>query len=108
MVRKHQTRNLEIPGSMLTHRPGMTVASLHFQSLVGDDLDAETGQSLVVVHRGSQVDDRGDTEVAQDLRTDADLAPLPVAVGLRRLGLAERSHWNAGSTIAQIDQHAAP
>jgi hypothetical protein len=24
MVRKHQTRNLEIPGSMLTHRPGMT------------------------------------------------------------------------------------
>ena len=23
MVRKHQTRNLEIPGSMLTHRPGM-------------------------------------------------------------------------------------
>ena len=24
MVRKHQTRNLEIPGSMLSHRPGMT------------------------------------------------------------------------------------
>jgi hypothetical protein len=24
MVRKHQTRNLEIPGSTLTHRPGMT------------------------------------------------------------------------------------
>jgi hypothetical protein len=24
MVRKHQTRNLEIPGSMLAHRPGMT------------------------------------------------------------------------------------
>jgi sortase A len=24
MVRQHQTRNLEIPGSMLTHRPGMT------------------------------------------------------------------------------------
>jgi len=23
MVRKHQTRNLEIPGSMLSHRPGM-------------------------------------------------------------------------------------
>jgi len=24
MVRKHQIRNLEIPGSMLSHRPGMT------------------------------------------------------------------------------------
>jgi hypothetical protein len=24
MRRKAQTRNLEIPGSMLTHRPGMT------------------------------------------------------------------------------------
>jgi hypothetical protein len=24
MARKRQTRNLEIPGSMLTHRPGMT------------------------------------------------------------------------------------
>jgi hypothetical protein len=28
MVRKHQTRNLEIPGSMLTHRPGMTFLKL--------------------------------------------------------------------------------
>src|ERR1700749_3248327 len=25
MVRKHQPRNLEIPGSMLSHRPGMTM-----------------------------------------------------------------------------------
>ena len=30
MVRKHQTRNLEIPGSMLTHRPGMTLSEGHF------------------------------------------------------------------------------
>ena len=33
MVRQHQTRNLEIyieiPGSMLAHRPGMTVRGLH-------------------------------------------------------------------------------
>ena len=28
MVRKHQTRNLEIPGSMLSHRPGMTVCGI--------------------------------------------------------------------------------
>jgi hypothetical protein len=27
MVRQHQTRNLEIPGSMLTHRPGMRVCA---------------------------------------------------------------------------------
>ena len=26
---KHQTRNLEIPGSMLSHRPGMTVLDHH-------------------------------------------------------------------------------
>jgi hypothetical protein len=26
---KDQTRNLEIPGSMLTHRPGMTVERYH-------------------------------------------------------------------------------
>jgi hypothetical protein len=25
MVRKHQTRNRESPGSMLSHRPGMTM-----------------------------------------------------------------------------------
>jgi hypothetical protein len=25
MARKRQTRNLEIPGSMLAHRPGMTI-----------------------------------------------------------------------------------
>jgi len=32
-VRKHQTRNLEIPGSMLSHRPGMTSVQL----LMSDD-----------------------------------------------------------------------
>src|ERR1700759_4744145 len=54
-----------------------------FKPFVGDDLDTETGQSLVVMHRRGEIDDRGDAEVAQDLRADADLAPLPVAVGLR-------------------------
>src|SRR5262249_12340447 len=28
MVRKHQARNLEIPGSMLSHRPGMTFGQI--------------------------------------------------------------------------------
>jgi hypothetical protein len=36
-VRKHQTRNLEIPGSMLSHRPGMTAkrSFLHHSATVG-------------------------------------------------------------------------
>jgi hypothetical protein len=33
MVRPDQTRNLEIPGSMLTHRPGMTVKGWIFRAL---------------------------------------------------------------------------
>src|SRR6516164_2746372 len=55
---------------------------LAFELLVGDDLDAEARQALVVVHRRGEMADRGDAEIAQDLGTDADLAPLPVAVGL--------------------------
>jgi hypothetical protein len=53
------------------------------QLFVGDDFDAETGKSLVIVHRGREVDDRGDAEIAQDLSTDADFTPLPVTIGLR-------------------------
>src|ERR1700760_4324116 len=80
---------------------------LAFEMLVRNDLDSETGQSLVVVHRRRQVSDRGDAEVTQDLRADADLAPLPVAIGLRRFGFADGLDRNAGSAVAQIDQHAA-
>ncbi len=36
MVRKNRTRNLEIPGSMLAHRPGMT----------GQDMDARVKPEL--------------------------------------------------------------
>src|ERR1700686_262874 len=66
--------------------------SLAFKMFVGDDLDAETGQSLVVVHRRGEMPDRGDAEVAQDLRADAAFAPLPVAVGFGGFLLAERRH----------------
>src|SRR6185437_8124434 len=31
---KDQTRNLEVPGSMLTHRPGMTAIRLHSKNVV--------------------------------------------------------------------------
>src|SRR5262245_5297414 len=78
-----------------------------FKALVADDLDAETGQTLVVVHRRGEVSDRGDAEITQDLRTDADFAPLLVAVGFRGLLFADGFDGNAGSTVAQIDQHAA-
>src|SRR5262249_45357938 len=85
--------------------PEMT--ELPFKPFVGDDLDAEAGQSLVVMHRRGEVDDRCDAEIPQDLRADADLAPLPVAVGFRGLGLAQWCDGHAGRTVTQVDQHAA-
>src|ERR1700676_715262 len=81
--------------------------ALLFKLFVTDDLDAKTGQSLVVVHRRGQMADRGDAEIAQDLRADADLAPLPVAVGFRGFLLRQRRHGDTGGAIAQIYQHAA-
>src|ERR1700737_913836 len=87
-------------------RPGMTNA-LAFKQFVGDDLDAEAGQSLVVVHRRCQMADRGDAEIAQDLRANADLAPLLVAVGFGGCLLGQRCYRNAGGAVAQIHQHAA-
>src|SRR5258708_13966234 len=82
--------------------------TLLFKLFVADDLDAKTGQSLVVPPRRRQMADRGDAEIAQDLRADADLAPLPVAVGFRGFLLRQRRDGNPGSTISQIDHHAAP
>src|SRR3981081_212849 len=87
-------------------RAGTTATSLYIELFIGDDLDAEAGQSLVVVHRRRQVPDRGDAEIAQDLRADADFAPLPVAVGFGRFLLRQRRDRNAGGAIAQVDQHA--
>src|SRR5260370_21223961 len=81
--------------------------TLFFKLFVADDLDAKTGQSLVVVHRRRQMADRGDAEIAQDLRADADLAPLPVAVGFRGFLLRQRRAGNAGSAVGQLSQHAA-
>src|SRR4051812_15775603 len=72
-----------------------------FQLFVGDDLDAKAGKSLVVMHRGREVDDRGDAEIAQDLGADADFTPLPVAIGFRRLLFADRLDRNPGRAVAQ-------
>src|ERR1700737_1130910 len=81
--------------------------TLTFKLFVGDNLDAEAGQSLVVVHRRRQMTDRGDAEIAQDLGADADLAPLPVAVGFRGFLLRKPCYRYAGTLIAQVHQHAA-
>src|SRR4029078_1863609 len=93
-------------GFALSRVPGTTKAS-SIQPFVGDDLDAEAGQSLVIVHRGREMDDRGDAEIAQDLGADADFAPLPVAIGFRGFLLGARPRRNSSRAIAQIDQHAA-
>src|SRR5260370_38874383 len=105
--------SIEIPRCAIAHlrsgsssHPGMT-ETLTYKLFVGDDLDAEAGQSLVVVHRRRQMTDRGDAEIAQDLRADADLAPLPVAVGFRGFLLRKRCDRYAGSAIAQVHQHTS-
>src|SRR3954470_20872376 len=85
----------------------LVLCSSAFKVLVGDDLDAEAGEALVVVHRRGEMADRGDAKIAQDLRADADLAPLLVAVGLRRFRLVERRHRHARGAVAQVNQHAA-
>src|SRR5689334_25419541 len=92
---------------MLSHRPGMTGCCSTFKSFVGDDLDPETGQSLVVMHRGGEIDDRSDAEIPQNLCADTDLAPLPVAICLGRPRLSHRLDGNTGRSVAPIDQHAA-
>src|SRR6202165_823883 len=92
-----------------TQRDGrrLNLLTLSFKLFVADDLDAEAGQSLVVVHRRGQMPDRGDAEIAQDLRADTDLAPLLVAVGFRGIFLRQRRNRNAGGAVAQIYQYAA-
>src|SRR5260370_38740784 len=88
--------NIEIPRCAIAHlrsgsssHPGMT-ETLTFKLFVGDDLDAEAGQSLVVVHRRRQMTKRGDAEIPQDLRAEADLAPWPVAAACRGFLLRRR------------------
>src|SRR5581483_1142666 len=53
------------------------------------DLDAEAAEADIGALRGGEQADRGDVEVAQDLRAEADLAPLPRARGFRA-GVAVR------------------
>src|SRR6266702_2934360 len=72
------TRVCSISPGRVMHDPEMTTIHLTFKLFVRDNLDAE-----------------------------ADLAPLPVAVGLGGFFLRQRRNRNAGGAIAQVDQHAA-
>src|SRR3954468_15526842 len=47
------------------------------------DLDAETGQPDITALAGCVEPNRRDAQVAQNLRAETDLAPLPVALALR-------------------------
>src|SRR5579863_5380917 len=86
--------------------PGIN-ASLALELFAGHDLDAEARQALVVMHRRRQIPDRGDAEIPEDLRADADFAPLLVAIGLRGLLLGQWRDRDAGRAVAQIHQDAA-
>src|SRR3954452_11136760 len=83
----------------------LNAGSSAFKPFVGDDLDPETGQALIVMDRRGEVPDRRHTEITQDLRTDANLAPLTVAIRFRGMRLLNRLDRNARSTIAQVDEH---
>src|SRR2546430_1942119 len=98
--------NIEIPTLASQMRPG-TTGVLAFKLLAGDDLNAESGQSLVIVHRGGQIPDESDAEIGQYLRADTDSAPLPIAVSLRGFFLWQRSNRNSRRAIPQVDQHAS-
>src|SRR5690242_10316889 len=81
-----------------------------FQRFRGHDLDPETTKAHVSALGGGQQADRGNPEVLQDLGAKPDFAPLPGA-GRIRFGIASMrdfSHRNAGRTVAQIDDDAAP
>src|SRR6202140_5188574 len=107
-TRKSPDIHLEVPGSHLRCAPRDDGGyALAFELFVGDDLDAEAGQSLVGVHRRRQMTNRGDAEIAQDLGPDADLAPLPVAVGFGGPLLRQRRNRNPGGAISQVNQHTA-
>src|SRR5260363_227550 len=85
----------------------LSPGSSAFEPFVGDDLDAETRQALVVMGRRGEVPDRRHAEITQNLRADPDLTPLPVTIGLGGVRLCDRLDRDAGCAIAQIDQNAA-
>src|SRR5581483_10350088 len=80
-----------------------------FQSFGGHDLDSETSKTDIGALARCQQAHRRDPQILQDLRTQADLAPLLRA---RRLGagvaMRNVSNRNTGSAVTQVDNHPAP
>ncbi len=72
------------------------------------DLHPKAREPDIFARRVGAQADRGDAEVAQDLRAEADFAPLHGArgVGVDGLGAAEVGGHACGA-VAQVDQHAA-
>src|SRR5512139_2433596 len=73
------------------------------------DLDTEAAETNVCALARREQADRGDAQVLQNLRAQADLAPLPRA---RSLGAAvafvrDFRHRHAGGAVAQINDDAA-
>src|SRR5688572_28012682 len=77
-----------------------------FEGLSGSDLDSEPGKAHVGEGTRGQQADRRDADVAQNLRSKPDLAPLAVSNGFRAR-LARLQHGYAGCTITQQNQHPA-
>src|SRR5215472_15179059 len=76
-----------------------------FQGFGRDDLDAEAAEPDIRALARRQQPNRGDAEVAQDLRAEADLAPLHVALALRAGAfLADHRDRHARGAVAQIDE----
>src|SRR5208337_4787111 len=73
------------------------------------NLYAESGQADIGAGVVGPEPDRGNAEIAQDLRPEADFAPLPGAraVGAPRLRACEVC-GDARRPVAQIDERAAP
>src|SRR6266480_2378110 len=73
------------------------------------DLNAEPGEPDIGARAGCVQLDRADPQIAQDLRTESDILPLPAAfqLGRGRL-LGNRGGRHARGTVAQINEDAAP
>src|SRR6478735_10769242 len=79
-----------------------------FQRFRRHDLDAETAQPDISAFARRQQADRGNAKILEDLRTQADLAPL---LGARRVGASvtvrDIRDRNASGAVAQVHDHAA-
>src|SRR5450756_3121186 len=89
--------------------PLFGIMRLAFQRFGPHDLDAEAAEADISALAGGEQPDRGNTDVLEDLRAQADLAPLPRArgVGAGVALMRDFRHRHAGGAVTQIDDDAA-